>query len=169
MVRTRRWSRAEHDRLIELLDGELVVREPKGSRHETAVGLVEDALRQAFGAPLALDDVSEPEPDVSVVQGARRDYRESHPSRAVLVVEVAQSSLMFDRTRKTRAYARNGIAEYWIVNLVDRVLEVFRDPGHDPVDPTHPGYRQLLRLPPAATVSPLAAPAHPISVTDLLP
>lgn len=188
MVRTRHWSRAEYDRLIELgvfhedepielLDGELVVREPKGSRHETTVGLVEDALRQAFGtgwlvrvgAPLALDDVSEPEPDVSVVQGARRDYRESHPSRAVLVVEVAQSSLMFDRTRKTRAYARNGIAEYWIVNLVDRVLEVYRDPGQDPVDPTHPGYRQLLRLQPSATVSPLAAPSSPISVADLLP
>lgn len=97
-VRTRRWSRAEYERLIELgvfhedepielLDGELVVREPKGSRHETAVGLVEDALRRAFGpgwlvrvgAPLALDDVSEPEPDVSVVRGARRDYRDPGP------------------------------------------------------------------------------------------
>ena len=188
MVRTRRWSRAEYDRLIELgvfhedepielLDGELVVREPKGARHETAVALVEDALRQAFGSgwlvrvggPLALDDVSEPEPDVSVVRGAPRDYRDAHPARAVLVVEVAQSSLMFDRTRKTRAYARNGIAEYWIVNLVDRVLEVYRDPGSDPVDPAQPGYRQLLRLQPSATVSPLAVPTSVIRVADLLP
>ena len=188
MVRTRRWSRAEYDRLIELgvfhedepielLDGELVVREPKGSRHETAVSLVLDVLRQAFGpgwlvrvgGPLALDDVSEPEPDVSVVRGAPRDYRDAHPARAVLVVEVAQSSLMFDRTRKTRAYARNGIAEYWIVNLVDRVLEVYRDPGSDPVDPAQPGYRQLLRLQPSATVSPIAVPTSVIRVADLLP
>ena len=188
LVRTRRWSRAEYERLIELgvfhedepielLDGELVVREPKGSRHETAVSLVQDALRRAFGpgwlvrvgAPLALDDVSEPEPDVSVVRGAPRDYRDTHPSRAVLVVEVAGSSLMFDHTRKTRAYARNGIAEYWIVNLVDRVLEVYRDPGSDPVEPARPGYRQLLRLQAPAVVSPLAAPASSIGVADLLP
>jgi Uma2 family endonuclease len=141
------------------------------------VGLVEDALRPAFGpgwvvrvgAPLALDDVSEPEPDVTVVPGARRDYRDAHPTRAALVVEVALSSLMFDRTRKTRAYARNGIAEYWIVNLVDRVLEVYRGPGADPVDPAQPGYGERLRLPPPAAIAPLAAPASSITVADLLP
>lgn len=180
-TRTRRWSRMEYERLIELgvfhedepielLDGELVVREPKGSRHETAVALVEDALRRAFGAgwlvrvgaPLALDDVSEPEPDVSVVRGAARDYRDAHPARAALVVEVAESSLMFDRKQKAAAYARNGIAEYWIINLTDRVLEVHREA-------TASGYRQIERLGPAAAVTPLAAPANPVTVADLLP
>jgi Uma2 family endonuclease len=179
--RTRRWTRAEYDRLIELgvfhedepielLDGELVVREPKGSPHETAVGLVADALRHAFGpgwlirvgAPLALDAASEPEPDLSVVSGTWRDYRDSHPTQPALVIEVAESSLVFDRTRKARLYARTGITEYWIVNLVERVLEVYRDPAQSE-------YRQVQRFGPAEAVSPLAAPTSQITVADLLP
>ena len=124
-VRTRRWTRAEYDRLIEvgilqpgdpveLLGGELMVAEPQGSRHYTSVGLVEDALRAAFGTgwvirsqgPVALDDESEPEPDVAVVPGTRRDYSGEHPARPVLVVEVSDSSLSLDRERKGSLYAR---------------------------------------------------------------
>jgi Uma2 family endonuclease len=78
--------------------------------------------------PVALDDDSEPEPDVTVVCGAPRDYLAEHPSRPALIVEVAHSSLAFDRRRKGGLYARAGIAEYWIVNLVGRVLEVYRQP-----------------------------------------
>src|SRR5438045_8901542 len=92
-VRTRRWTRKEYDRLIdigvfrpdeplELLGGELIVGEPQSSPHYTAIGLVEEALRAALGpgwlvrphGPLALDDQSEPEPDVSLVPGPGRDY-----------------------------------------------------------------------------------------------
>ena len=99
-VRTRRWTRAEYERLIEigvfapgepveLLGGDLIVAEPQGSAHYTALGLVEDVLRGAFGAgwlvrsqgPLALDDESEPEPDVAVAPGTRRDYSRRHPAR----------------------------------------------------------------------------------------
>jgi Uma2 family endonuclease len=106
-VQTRRWRRAEYDRLVELgiftgerlelLDGLLAVREPQGSSHAAIVGQIGEALRSAFGAgwhtrlqaPLALDDDSEPEPDVAVVAGEYRDYVSGHPSTAELVVEVA--------------------------------------------------------------------------------
>jgi Uma2 family endonuclease len=146
-VRMRRWTRQEYDQLVErsffrsderleLLDGLLLVKEPHSSAHMTAVRLVEEALRLAFGTgwdvrtqgPIALDPRSEPEPDASVVRGSPRDYRDAHPTSPVLVVEVALASLRLDRTRKGRAFARAGVTEYWIVNLVDRVLEVHREP-----------------------------------------
>ena len=95
---------------------------------------MDDTLRAAFGpgwvvraqGPLALDDESEPEPDVAVVPGSRRDYLHSHPALPVLAVEIAESSLSFDRRQKGSLYARAGLGDYWIVNLVDRVLEVYR-------------------------------------------
>src|SRR5436190_16797854 len=146
-VRTRRWTRAEYDRLVEigvfppgdpveLLGGDLVVSEPQTSAHYTAIGLVDSALRAALGrewlirsqGPLALDDESEPEPDVALVRGGWRDYSQEHPARPVLVVEVALSSLRLDREHKGSLYARAGLGDYWILNLVDRVLEVYREP-----------------------------------------
>jgi len=116
--RTRRWTRAEYDRLIdigvfrpaeplELLGGELIVSEPQNSAHCTAIGLAEDALRAALEqdwlvrsqGPIELDEESEPERDVAVTRGARRSYSRRHPSRPALVVEVAESSLAFDRVQ----------------------------------------------------------------------
>jgi len=108
----------EADDRVELLDGLLVVREPQGSRHAVAVALVRAALERAFGAgyhvreekPLALDALSEPEPDLVVVRGRVRDYRDAHPSVPVLLVEVADAPLGRDRVRKGRLYARAGVA-----------------------------------------------------------
>ena len=187
-VRARRWTRAEYDRLIEqgvfgpeerleLIDGELLVREPQGSPHAVALGLVQDALGKAFGrgwhvrgqSPVALDDASEPEPDVAVVRGARRDYRERHPARPALIVEVAEASLRFDRRRKSGLYARAGVPEYWIVNLVDRVLEVYREPVRATAARHGWKYRQVRLLKAPAAVSPLAAPGARVLVSDLLP
>lgn len=85
--------------------------------------------------PIALDDDSEPEPDVAVTRGSRRDYSRRHPSRPALVVEVAESSLSVDREYKGSLYARAGLDDYWILNLVDRVLEVYRAPVADPSAP----------------------------------
>lgn len=102
-MRTRRWKRVEygrlveaglfHDERLELLHGQLVVREPQASRHVTGIRPVEEALRSGFGQgweirvqfPVGLDDDSEPEPDVAVMPGGPRDYRDGHPSRPVLV------------------------------------------------------------------------------------
>lgn len=119
--------------------------------------------------PIALDRRSEPEPDVSVVRGTPRDYRDAHPTSPVLVVEVALASLRLDRTRKCRAFARAGVPEYWIVNLVDRVLEVHREPGRLDDARRRWGYRSIQTLGPDADLSPLAAPAARVAVADLLP
>ena len=186
-VTTRRWRRAEYDRLVELgifagerlelLDGLLAVREPQGSSHAAIVGQIGDALRSAFGAgwharlqaPLALDDDSEPEPDVAVVAGEYRDYITRHPSTAALVVEVADSSLGLDRRLKVGLYARAGLPEYWIANLVEGVLEVHRDPRPEPETAYGWVYRSVEILRPPASVTPLGAPGSLIPVADLLP
>ena len=186
--RTKHWSRVEYERLVELgafrpgdrlelVGGALLVREPQGGPHATAVGLVEDALRQVFGSgwtvrthsPIALDDESEPEPDVAVVPGGRRDHVRHHPSHPVLIVEVAESSLAFDRAEKASLYARAGIVDFWILNLPDRVLEVYRDPHVAPHAPYGHRYGATITLGPGDTASPLAAPSADIPVADLLP
>ena len=188
LVRTRRWTRKEYDRLIEigffdedepveLVGGQLIVAEPKGTGHSVALQLAAEALRRAFGAgwtvrvqdPIAPDDESEPEPDLAVVPGSPREYLATHPSRPALVLEVSDSSLAFDRRDKGSLYARAQILDYWIVNLVDRVLEVYRDPVLSADALYGWSYARVLRLGPEATISPLAAPAASISVTDLLP
>jgi Uma2 family endonuclease len=104
-----------------------------------------------------------------VVAGGRRDYREGHPARPVLVVEVAESSLRLDRDAKGSLYARAGITDYWIVNLVARVLEVYREPRPDP-DATYGwAYGSRASLDQSATVAPLAMPTARIAVSQLLP
>jgi len=184
----RRWTRHEYERLIdhgflhedapvELLDGLLLVKEPQHSPHRTAVLLVARALERAFGegwfvqtqSPIILDDRSEPEPDVCVVRGAPRDYVDAHPRHAALIVEVAQSGLDIARGRKARGYARARITDYWIVNLVDRVLEVHREPARP--GPARPrwGYASIETLGADGTVIPLAVPSAAIRVADLLP
>ena len=187
-IKTRRWSRVEYDRLIEkgvflpddrieLLAGELVVCEPQGTPHAVGVRLVEDALRRAFGPgwevrgqlPVALDEESEPEPDVTVTPGAPRDYLEAHPSRPVLIVEVAESSVALDRTHKGSLYARAGLADYWILNLVDRVLEVYRQPARSSSARFGWAYSEVQSLGATDIVSPLAAPEAHIPVATLLP
>jgi Uma2 family endonuclease len=183
-----RWSRHEYAQMIdhglldeddpvELLDGLLLVKEPQHSPHRTAVLLVAKALERAFGegwfvqtqSPIILDDRSEPEPDACVVRGSPRDYTGAHPTRPALVVEVAQSRLRLARGRKASAYARAGIADYWILNLERRVLEVHREAAAP--DPTRPrrSYSAIETLGIDSTVTPLAAPAATIRVADLLP
>jgi Uma2 family endonuclease len=187
-VKIRRWKRVEYERLIEsgffqpgdpveLVGGQLIVAEPQGSRHFAAIQAVEEALRAAFGpgwdvrgqGPLALDDESEPEPDVAVVPGSFRDYVAEHPSRPVLVIEVSESSLALDRDHKGSLYARAGLVDYWIVNLIDRVLEVHREPTPDPAAAFAWHYQSVEVFGPEASVSPLASPGAHIRVADLLP
>ena len=187
-VRTWKWSRLEYERLaeaeilgpdarVELVGGEMIVKEPQHSPHMTAIRLVQRVLISAFGpgwdvreqAPVALDDESEPEPDVSVVPGDPRDYRDAHPTRPVLVVEVALSRLRFDREHKGSLYARAGIADYWIVNIPQRLLEVHRKPRPDAAAPFGWRYERIVALGAEERVVPSAAPAASIAVVDLLP
>ena len=184
----RKWTRLEYDRLveadilgpedrIELLGGEMIVKEPQYSPHATAIQLVQRALDRAFGPdwsvrpqlPVALDAESEPEPDICVVPGDPRVYRHAHPARPVLIVEVSLSRLAFDRDGKGSLYARAGIADYWIVNLPDRRLEVYREPVAHGAAPFGWRYGRVVTLGPDERVSPRAAPAAAIAVADLLP
>ena len=187
-TRTRRFSRAEYERLIELgvfqpgepielIGGELMVAEPQGVAHYTAIVKTAKALEAAFGpgwhartqGPIGLDDDSEPEPDVVVVPGSPDDYSRAHPSRPVLTVEVAESSLAVDRQRKGSLYARAGLADYWILNLVDRVLEVYQEPVPDPAAPFGWRYARREVFDASARVTSLAAPESSIPVSRLLP
>jgi len=183
----RRWRRAEYDRLvdldvfrgepIELIDGQLVVAEPQGAYHASAVGTIDYALRAVLPpgwtvriqAPVSLDEESEPEPDLVVVPGRPADYRAGHPAHPVLAIEVAESSLAFDREHKGSLYARARIEDFWIVNLVDRVLEVHRDPEADAQAPYGWRYGSVVALAPPAVVALLAIPSTRIAVAHLFP
>ena len=189
ILRTRRWTRAEYERLveqgvfqpgerIELLAGQLVIREPQATPHATGIRLVTRALRAVFTEdwwnvdmqlPVALDEESEPEPDVAVTAGEPREFLASHPRRPALVVEVAESSLGFDRKEKGSLYARAQVPDYWIVNLRDHVLEVYRQPRRDSSEPHGWAYRSFQSLASGEYVTPVAAPTARIAVASLVP
>lgn len=122
---------------VELLEGVLVQKMPKNPAHVTAKRLLVRALERILPAgwivdseaPVTTDD-SEPEPDIAAVRGTERAFNTRHPGPedAALVIEIADSSLRRDRGRKKRLYARARVREYWIVNLVDRQVEVYTEP-----------------------------------------
>ena len=126
---------------VELLDGEIITMPPQNPPHAGVLTLVPSVLMRVLGAsvairiqlPIVLDDWSEPEPDIAVCQPDPDSYMFAHPKadQVMLLIEVAGSSLPYDRGQKTAAYARSSIPEYWIINLVDRKIEMFSDP--DPV------------------------------------
>ncbi len=176
-----RWTRTEYDRMVdtgvfqpgvrlELLAGEIIEMGPQKSLPVVAADLIGEALRSGFGTgfyvrgqkPLTLDDDSEPEPDIAVVKGHIRDYTDHHPSNAVLVVEVADTTLSYDRLNKAAVYARNAIPEYWILNLRDRRLEVCRGPVRG-------AYAERILFTAGETISPLSAPELRIEIAALLP
>jgi Uma2 family endonuclease len=183
-VRSRLWTREEVYRLaaagilhpeerLELLDGELWQHVTKQNPpHATGIQRTARQLQLAFGAttlvrqqlPLFLHKRSQPAPDLLVVTGTIEDYEVEHPraSDVLLLVEIADTTLRFDRGRKLKAYARFGIPEYWIVNLPDRRLEVYRDPAG-------PAYQSVTLNSEEEVVAPLRAPDAAIRVGDLLP
>ncbi len=185
--RVRLWTRDEyyqlaslglfHGQRVELILGQIIEMSPQGSRHATAVLLVQEAVRQAFGMgfvirgqlPLFADDTSDPEPDVAVVEGDIRDGLEAHPSSASLLVEVSDSSLSYDRKTKASVYAKAQIEDYWIVNLVEDIVEVYRVPQPDAEAEAGYTYAEVVTYKRGETITPLALPQVRISVSDLLP
>jgi Uma2 family endonuclease len=184
----RRWTRVEYDRLIdlgvfqpgerlELLDGWLVVREPQGTGHSAAIRRVLAVLRRTLGdawqidsqLPVALDDRSEPEPDVFVVTKDPNNYLDAHPSHPLLIVEIAESSYRIDHEFKASLYARAPVPEYWIVDLVHETVEVHREPAESQHARYGWRYRSVETLRPPASVAPRLAPDRSIAVADLLP
>lgn len=161
---------------VELIGGKVLEMTPMLSGHATATMLVAEALREVFYArhflrvqlPLSVSEISDPEPDVAVVEGAIRDYRDAHPTTAALVVEVADSSLDYDRTDKASLYASAGVADYWVVNLPQRRLEVLRSPIPDASQPFGYSYASRRIFTENEQVQPLAA-AGTVQIADLLP
>jgi Uma2 family endonuclease len=164
---------------VELIHGWLVPKMTKNTPHAMATGLTQDSLDAHRPAgwhvrnqdPVTLTD-SVPEPDLAVVRGTRRDYDEArgHPTAAdiALIVEVADSSLDEDRAIKGPMYAAAGVPIYWIINLVDKVIEVYTDPS----GPTpQPGYATQVNYP-SGTDIPLVIAGQQVALIpaqELLP
>jgi Uma2 family endonuclease len=176
----RRFSVEEYARLaslglfdgenLELLFGEIITNEmPQRPAHRLSVSLILPIALDWSGPdhhalcqlPLQLGS-SVPEPDICIVPGQPRDYSDAHPTTATLIIEVSDTTLETDRTTKAMLYADAGIEEYWILNLVERTLEVRRQPGAS-------GYRSLQTFGEQDSVAPLIAPDRSALVSDLLP
>lgn len=184
----RGWTRQEYERLtemgffgpeerLELIEGEIVRKMPQNSPHATGITLTAEALRPLLPPdhhiriqlPLALGDHNEPEPDVAIVMGTPRDYRNAHPMSALLIVEVSDTSLAMDRATKAAIYARAGIPEYWIINLNDRQLEIHTNPGPVRTHRLGHAYQVITWHNATTTIAPLFAPKLELTVGDLLP
>src|SRR5262245_27556344 len=163
------------DKRVERIRGEIVEMSPKNWPHVVASRKTAEVLEQAFAGigwvsrqdPISLAD-SDPEPDVAIHTGRMEDYAD-HPTTALLVVEVADTTLFDDTTEMAEMYAGGGIADYWVVDLNGRQLIVFRDPQPLTTVQGASTYRQRQTFGPTDRVSPLAAPNASILVGDLLP
>ena len=168
------------DEKIELIDGEIIAKElPMKSAHATAIRLCEHALRRVFPEeagylvdtqlPLTLSERDEPLPDVAVVEGTIRDYERAHPSRALLVVEVSETTLRLDRHQKASLYAWAGVPEYWIVNLSEGVVAVYREPVPMRGRVYGYGYRVQGVYRVGEEIVPVMRSDRSVAVADLLP
>ena len=160
------------DERVELLDGEIITMSPKLTPHAFAVNQLMYELVTKLGStaivrvqdPIVLNNWSEPEPDIAVCVPVPDRYKGAHPkaNQVLLVIEVAESSLVYDRTQKSRFYAASGIPEYWIVNLIDRRVEILTDPDRKARSYRQQRYASVgdkLSLPGGAT----------IAINDILP
>jgi Uma2 family endonuclease len=155
------------DERIELLRGVLVPMSPIGAPHSATIDrlvrilvlALSDRATVRIQNPYAALDDSEPEPDLSVVPLG--DYDAEHPERAELLIEVAESSLSRDRGLKLHIYAENGVPEYWVVNLVDRRVEVYREPSSS-------GYRVVRHFERGQSIQLVRFPDVEIHVSDVL-
>ncbi|MGI2906322.1 Uma2 family endonuclease [Tolypothrix sp. VBCCA 56010] len=162
----------DEDERVELLEGKIIWMSAKGTAHRSAVGrtdyLLKNRLRNrawvSIQDPIKLNQRSEPEPDVAVVQIDPLDYADHHPtpSEVYLIIEVADSSLKFDCETKGKAYAQAGIADYWVIDVVNRQLYVFREPNEE-------GYQSKVILGEDARISPLQFADLQIVVLEMLP
>ena len=179
----RKWTVKEYHKLgemgffhpeerVELLSGNIIKLSAKGTAHTSALGRTDRLLQDLFGNlawvrmqdPIALDDNSEPEPDIALVRIDPFDYATHHPtpSEVYLIIEVADTSLTFDREIKAKAYARSGIADYWVLNVNDRQIHVFREPAEN-------RYQSELILGENGSISPLHFPTVNIAIQAMLP
>ncbi len=164
------------DRRVELIEG-IIYEMTSKPAHSISGELTLRALQAVFGdgwriregKPLNTGRRTMIEPDFAVLAGSPRDAGLVHPTTASLIVETGDATLRKDRTLKAHIYAQAGIADYWIVNLVDRQIEVHRNPGADPSRRGRFRYADVTTVPESGRIAPLAAPESPVAVADLLP
>ncbi len=159
------------DERVELIEGQLYTMAAKGTAHSAAVTRIDRVLSRRlagqallrFQDPVQLSDLSEPEPDVAVVHLDPLDYEDHHPTpgEIFLLIEVADSTLRRDRDLKMPVYGRSNIAEYWILDVQERCLYVFRQPGAE-------GYGVEQKLYGSDTIAPLAFPDCEMAVGEFL-
>ncbi|MES1244303.1 MAG: Uma2 family endonuclease [Acidobacteriota bacterium] len=175
-----RWSREEYeqmaeagvfgDRRVELVEGTVYDMTPQSRRHAAALRRTRRALEAAcpegwevdVQMPFGASGDSLPEPDLAIVPDDPAGHADGHPRTAALIVEISDSSLRYDREQKLPVYAWAGIRETWLVNLVQDLVEVYRDP----VDGV---YRVRLTFGPGERVAPLCRPEAAVAVAGLLP
>jgi Uma2 family endonuclease len=160
----------EDDR-VELLNGQILLMSPIGYRHMGAVRRINKIFNRLYADrcevdvqnPVMIDGKSEPQPDILLLrETVYSRVTAPLPEDVILLVEIADSSLQYDRTDKRDAYARSGIEEYWLLNLNRDELHVFRESdGHT--------YRSEQCLRADESIAPLAYPSEPVCVRDLLP
>lgn len=157
---------------VELISGQIIKMSAKGTAHTSAIRRTARILRNCLENqadvytqdPIKLDNSSEPEPDIAVVKIDPLDYADHHPtpSQVYLIIEVADSSLKYDREIKSKLYAQSGIADYWVLDVIDRKLHMFREPSPE-------GYQSEVVLSQEASISPLQFPRLVIALQDILP
>ncbi len=156
---------------VELIEGRIVDMVPIGSKHASCVNriieLFADKLQKAAIVssqnPIYLGEHSEPEPDIAVLKRKDDFYRNKHPSSQdiFLIIEIADASLEYDKFIKIPLYAKAGIQEVWLINLLENTIETYRSPSID-------GYKIITRISPAETASPLSFPDIIIKAGELL-
>lgn len=157
---------------VELIDGQVVEMSPNGPRHAATVYAFDSVLKNALGIramvrvqlPVHIDEYNEPEPDIAIVVPRDDRYVGAHPTpgEVVLLVEVSESTLAFDRDVKAPLYAIAGIAEYWIADRMSDQIRIFRNPEED-------RYRTVQAVGPGGTVAIQAFGGIALRVSDLLP
>ena len=182
-----RWTIAEyrelgktglfHDMKTMLIDGEIYAMVMPAPPHDTALNLAQDILRRIFSTGhhvrnqqgFDIGTRNDPGPDLAVVPGTVRDYETRTPTTATIVVEVSDTTLQTDLTVKAELYATANVPEYWVIDLSNRQLVVFRDPKPLPKGLGATAYRTHFTVAENDSVAPLAAPNTPVTVADLLP
>lgn len=157
---------------VELIEGEIIAMSPQGSKHASSASRAAEWFFLNFAgrcciriqAPIHLDNLSEPEPDVVLAVTSEDYYSDQHPtpSEILMVLEVSYSTLDFDRNQKSRIYAQAGIRQYCLLNLQARELEDYRQPSAD-------GYRSKQIYAENQSFNLVAFPKTSIKVNDLLP
>ena len=161
-----------------LMEGEILVMPPIGDLHAGIVTVASAVLRDVFGPgffvreekPFDVGNATDPQPDIAVIAGTMRDFLYQGITKATLIVEVSDSTIAYDHSKKASLYAKAGVADYWIINLDHKPpwVEVYRQPQPDQTQPFGFGYRETTVHQGGAVIQPLGSP-NPLAVSALLP